>query len=80
VLSDGTNVIHGSEGEAVQEDYNSSGAMPYRLLSPGQVGRFFDGLELLEPGVVSCPRWRPKAGAPGAPGEVDAFGGVGRKP
>ncbi|XRQ05540.1 SAM-dependent methyltransferase [Actinomadura welshii] len=37
------------------------------------------GLELLEPGVVSCNRWRPETTAL-LPREVDQFGGVGRKP
>ncbi|MFC4052497.1 SAM-dependent methyltransferase [Actinomadura syzygii] len=37
------------------------------------------GLILLEPGVVSCNRWRPEA-ADVPSGEVDQFGGVGRKP
>jgi O-methyltransferase involved in polyketide biosynthesis len=45
-----------------------------------QIARFFDGLELLEPGVVSCSRWRPEATPFGEPAEVAMFGGVGRKP
>ncbi len=81
VLSDGTNVIHGHEGEAAQQDYNESGAVPYRLRSPEQIARFFDGLDLVDPGVVSCPRWRPDAGPSGPPpAEVDVFCAVGRKP
>jgi hypothetical protein len=43
------------------------------------ITRFFDGLELVEPGVVSCSRWRPEALPWGAPDEVDEFCGVGRK-
>ena len=35
---------------------------------------------LLEPGVVSCPRWRPDPGTEGEPAEVAMFGGVARKP
>jgi O-methyltransferase involved in polyketide biosynthesis len=83
VLSDGTNVVHGDQGEAAQEDYNESSAMPYCLRSPEQLARFFDGLDLVEPGLVSCPRWRPDPGSfgqAGEPAEVDAFCGVGRKP
>ncbi len=80
VLSDGTNVIHGQQGEAAQQDYNESGAEPYALRSPEQLGRFFEGLELVKPGLVSCPRWRPEASSPGLPAEVDAFCAVGRKP
>jgi S-adenosyl methyltransferase len=80
-LNDGTNVISKAFAEA-QEGYNRSGAVPYHLRSPAQIAGFFEGLELVEPGVVSCPRWRPDAAdaAGGAPAEVDAFGGVGRKP
>ncbi|MEV7726338.1 SAM-dependent methyltransferase [Streptomyces sp. NPDC087917] len=52
-----------------------------------QVTRFFDGFELLEPGLVSMPDWRPDRGGPLADGEApedpyafSGFGGVGRKP
>jgi S-adenosyl methyltransferase len=80
-LNDGTNVISRAFAEA-QEGYNRSGAVPYHLRSPEQIAGFFEGLELVEPGVVSCPRWRPDPAdaAGGLPAEVDAFGGVGRKP
>jgi O-methyltransferase involved in polyketide biosynthesis len=82
VLSDGTNVVHGSQGQAAQDDYNDSGAEPYCLRSPEQIARFFDGLDLVPPGVVSCPRWRPLVSSLGGtpPAEIDAFCGVGRKP
>jgi S-adenosyl methyltransferase len=69
-------------GVEAQERYNRSGAVPYRLRSPEQIAGFFEGLELVEPGVVSVSRWRPDPAdaAGGPPAEVDAFGGVGRKP
>ena len=69
-------------GVAAQEQYNRSGAVPYYLRSPAQVAAFFDGLELVEPGVVQCPRWRPDPAdaAAGPPAEVDAVAGMGRKP
>ncbi|MGC9539854.1 SAM-dependent methyltransferase [Streptomyces sp. UG1] len=60
--------------------YNESGAVPYFLRSPEQLEGFFDGLEVLEPGVVPLAEWRPDPGAGGAPAEVIALGGVGRKP
>jgi S-adenosyl methyltransferase len=41
---------------------------------------FFDGLELLEPGVVPSSLWRPEASELGTPVEVFNFDGVGRKP
>lgn len=60
--------------------YNESGAVPYFLRSPEQLAGFFDGLEVLEPGVVPLAEWRPDPGADAAPDEVIALGGVGRKP
>jgi O-methyltransferase involved in polyketide biosynthesis len=78
-LNDGTNVIS-KEFEQAQQGYNQSGALPYILRTPEEIASFFDGLELVEPGVVSCPRWRPEPTAAGPPAEVDAFCGVGRKP
>jgi S-adenosyl methyltransferase len=77
-LYDGTNTD--KAGVEAQERYNESGALPYRLRSPEQIAGFFEGLEILEPGVVSCPRWRPDPadGNGGLPAEVAAFGGVGR--
>ena len=78
-LNDGTSVVAGEAYEEAAETYNESGALPYVLRTPEEIASFFDGLELVQPGVVSCPQWRPEATASG-PSEVDAFGGVGRKP
>jgi O-methyltransferase involved in polyketide biosynthesis len=78
VLNDGTDTVDPVFAEA-QRRYNESGAVPYHLRSPAQIAGFFEGLELVEPGVVPVPHWRP-AGGDGPPAEVDAFGGVGRKP
>jgi S-adenosyl methyltransferase len=80
-LNDGTNVVNKAVVDEAQRRYNESGAIPYHPRSPEQIAGFFEGLELLEPGVVSCPRWRPDAAdsSGGLPAEVDMFGGVGRK-
>jgi S-adenosyl methyltransferase len=63
---------------AAAEHYAAAGAIPYRLRSPGQIASFFDGLELLEPGLVSVERWRPDPAAV-PPVHVDTLGGVARK-
>ena len=76
--NDGTNVIS-NDFEEAQRGYNESGAVPYNLRTPEQIAGFFEGLELVEPGVVTVTRWRPDH-ADGPPAELDAFGGVGRKP
>jgi O-methyltransferase involved in polyketide biosynthesis len=78
-LNDGTNIISEKFVQA-QEIYNRSGAVPYHLRSPEQIAGFFEGLELVEPGLVSVPRWRPDRADGGLPEELDAFGAGGRKP
>jgi hypothetical protein len=60
--------------------WNQSANPTYHLRSPDRIARFFDGLELVEPGVVSPPRWRPEPGPSGLPAKIDSFCGVGRKP
>jgi hypothetical protein len=56
--------------------WNESAALPYHLRSPARLHQFFDGLELVEPGLVSVTLWRPDTEA----GEIDQYGAVGRKP
>ncbi|MBV9384473.1 MAG: SAM-dependent methyltransferase [Streptosporangiaceae bacterium] len=77
-LCDGTNT-----SEAVNEAigrYNENSHNAYHLRSPEQITGFFDGLELVEPGIAGLGRWRPEATPfPGA-GEVPGMCGVGRKP
>ncbi len=63
-----------------QERYNNSGAIPYVLRPVEQLAGFFDGLELVEPGLVPCPYWRPDREPSGDPAEEVNHGGVGRKP
>jgi hypothetical protein len=60
--------------------WNQSANPTYHLRSPDRIARFFDGLELVEPGVVSPPRWRPEPSPSGLPAGIDSAGGVGRKP
>lgn len=59
--------------------WNEHGTPKLTQRTPEEVARFFDGLELLEPGVVSCSRWRPVP-AGHEPEEVAMFGAVARKP
>ncbi|MGH3903963.1 MAG: SAM-dependent methyltransferase [Pseudonocardiaceae bacterium] len=60
--------------------WNESGATPIMFRSRQELIRFFDRLELLEPGVVSDSLWRPDPCDVGTPVEMDEFCGVGRKP
>ena len=70
--------------EGVAAVYRRSG-VTMQVRSRPAIERFFAGLDLVEPGVVSLPRWRPDPcdiGSPGAPsdGAVSVYGGVARKP
>ncbi|WP_436520540.1 SAM-dependent methyltransferase [Actinoplanes sp. HUAS TT8] len=58
--------------------WNISANPKYHLRTPERIASLFDGLELVEPGVVSVTRWRPEAGAADAP-EISQFCAVGRK-
>ncbi|MFD4583207.1 SAM-dependent methyltransferase [Streptomyces sp. NPDC058434] len=59
--------------------WNEHGTPILTQRTPADVTRFFDGLDLLEPGVVSCNHWRPDAADGPLPDEVAMYGGVGRK-
>ncbi|WP_338146195.1 SAM-dependent methyltransferase [Streptomyces boncukensis] len=65
---------------AAADAYNSSGAVPYNLRTAQEVTGFFEGLEVLEPGVVQVPDWRPEVADPAPASPVDALAGVARKP
>ncbi|MEV6115213.1 SAM-dependent methyltransferase [Streptomyces sp. NPDC052109] len=65
--------------EQAQDAYNTSGAVPYNLRTIDEITAFFDGLELIEPGVVPVTQWRPEPGSP-APEVVAEHGGLARKP
>ncbi|MFJ8764141.1 SAM-dependent methyltransferase [Streptomyces clavifer] len=61
--------------------YNASSVSSYHLRSPARIAEFFDGLDVVAPGVVRIGAWRPEPGRDGEhlpPGH--AVSGVGRKP
>jgi len=64
--------------EAVRQ-WNEVAPTPYRLRSPEQIAVFFEGLELIEPGLVPCPRWRPDPDDAGGVRDMDEYCGLGRK-
>jgi hypothetical protein len=65
-----------------QEQLTKAMRWPLVPRSGDEVTRFFDGLELVEPGVVAIDQWRPSAAAPSpsAAGPFPWYGAVGRKP
>ncbi len=68
------------EMEETARDWNEKGIFQITLRTAEELAGFFDGLELLEPGVVSCSQWRPEPGDPDAHLLVTQFCAVGRKP
>jgi O-methyltransferase involved in polyketide biosynthesis len=69
------------EGHAeAHERYKNSGAVPYHLRTAEEIEGFFDGLELVEPGAVLIPQWRPEPTPFRRSVDVATLGGVGRKP
>ncbi|MGP4005815.1 SAM-dependent methyltransferase [Streptomyces sp. 4N124] len=66
------------ELKRAQQGYDDTGAIPYVLRSPQQLAAYYEGLELLEPGIVSCPLWHAEPGT--TPKPTDVYGGVARKP
>ncbi len=81
VMSHFTSLVDTEVVEEGMRIYNESGGTPpVRGRSRQELIRYFDGLELLEPGLVSVSLWRPGPSDLGVPVEVYEFCGVGRKP
>ncbi|QVQ53434.1 SAM-dependent methyltransferase [Spiractinospora alimapuensis] len=79
-LCDDTNVIDGATMDAMVNHWNKVGTNPRVNRTPEELLGFFDGLDVIDPGVVSVPYWRPDPSDIGTRVEIDHFGGMGRKP
>jgi hypothetical protein len=55
-------------------------ATPMTLRSSAEIGRFFSGLDVLPPGLVSQNRWRPDRPVPDDEPHLACYVAVGRKP
>ena len=78
VVADGVNT--NQAGNEAQDRYNQQSPVPYHLRSPAQLAAIFDGLQLVEPGVVPCSQWRPDPQAGIEPPETAVYCGVAVKP
>jgi hypothetical protein len=80
-IAHSTNEITGAAMDEAVQHWNQFGKPPMTLRTPQAIARFFDRMELLEPGVVSTSRWRPDPADPssGPVPETDEFCAVGRK-
>lgn len=78
-MSDGTNTDQAAVRSS--ELYKNKGAVPYHMRNPAVFVSFFDGLDLVEPGIVAREDWRPDfAPLPVAAGRLPGLAGVARKP
>jgi hypothetical protein len=59
VLSHGTEEGAPDVAQAAEKVYQRAASAGLRMRSRPDIARFFDGFELVEPGLVAMPYWRP---------------------
>ena len=77
VIAHGCHDINRVEADDIVSFWNEHGTPKIVYRSSTEIARYFDGLELLTPGVVPCSRWRPEQGDPDI--DVNQYCGVARK-
>jgi hypothetical protein len=82
VISHGTSEGRPDLARAAAKVYNTSSVTQIHMRSRADILRFFDGFELLDPGLVYIPEWRPDSPAdvPEDPSQFWGLVGVARKP
>jgi hypothetical protein len=60
--------------------YNDSAPTQLTPRSYAEVARFFDGLDLVEPGLIQLQRWRAATPGIGADRDLANYGAVARQP
>ncbi|MBO1332517.1 SAM-dependent methyltransferase [Streptomyces sp. VRA16 Mangrove soil] len=78
VLTHPTLELGGEGNEEAMKFWNENATPPITARTGAEVKAFLDGLEILEPGLVSCARWRTEGTEEGP--LVAQFGVVARKP
>jgi len=82
VVAHATDASRPLVAQAAETVYNGSVSAQARMRSREEILRFFDGFELVDPGLVYIPLWRPDpvADVSGDPGKFWVLAGAGRKP
>jgi hypothetical protein len=75
-----TTAVNGELTAEAVRVWNIDAQPKLKLRTPERIAGFFRGLEVVEPGWVSCSRWRPEPSPSGLPAEVDQWAGLVRKP
>jgi SAM-dependent methyltransferase len=76
-IAQGCHDINRAEADDIVSFWNEHGTPKIKYRSSAEIARFFDGLDLLEPGVVPCSRWRPEPTTPDI--DVNQYCGLARK-
>jgi len=72
--------VHSQQVSEAASRFNQLAPAKATLRTRAEILRFFDGLELLEPGLIQVHRWRPGLAAPGHHQEAAGYCGLARKP
>jgi hypothetical protein len=82
VLTHLTNESRPVVAQAAATVYNRTVSTDVHMRSRAEILRFFDGFDLVEPGLVYIAQWRPDspASVPDDPSQFWVLAGVGRKP
>ncbi len=72
--------VHPQQVTEAASRFNQMAPAKATLRTRAEILRFFDGLELLEPGLVQVHRWRPGPAAPGHDQESAGYCALARKP
>jgi len=71
--------VHPQQVTEAASRFNQLARAKATLRTRAEILRFFDGLELLEPGLVQIHQWRPGVAAPGHNREAAGYCGLARK-
>jgi S-adenosyl methyltransferase len=75
-----TNTVTGPAMDEAVRQWNEASPVPIVIRNPPELARFFDRLEVLEPGVVATTQWRPDPADATSARPMDEYCAVGRKP
>jgi hypothetical protein len=82
VITHATTEKVGPGRQKIEELYQGT-TSPFHFRTRDQVAGFFDGLQMVEPGLVYLPLWRPESDDDlllDEPDRTSGYAGVGRKP
>ena len=77
-IAHGCRDINTAQADDIVAFWNEHGTPKIKYRDAADIAGFFDGLDLLDPGVVPCNRWRPGPGA--TTEDVNQYCAVARKP